>query len=125
MRLLGKAINRVRYWFARHEMWVLETARDVPILSMIAIGTLFIWFFIPAIFLAPFVALAFENESSIGIFAMAAIGAPLLVAGFIWLFEWYLIGVTLIFGGQSMADKKAKDLELQLTFLERNRERLQ
>ncbi|MEM1050002.1 MAG: hypothetical protein AAGL24_27850 [Pseudomonadota bacterium] len=48
-----------------------------------------------------------------------------MVACSIWLFEWYLIGVTLMLGGKSMADKKAKDLDFHLAFLERDRERLQ
>ncbi|MEM1050001.1 MAG: hypothetical protein AAGL24_27845 [Pseudomonadota bacterium] len=53
MRALSKVINRVRYWIARHEIWVLEIARDAPILSMFPVGTLFLWLFIPSILLSP------------------------------------------------------------------------
>lgn len=66
-----------------------------------------------------------ENDYSIGIYTIMVIGTPIMVACSIWLFEWYLIGVTLMLGGKSMADKKAKDLDFHLAFLERDRERLQ
>lgn len=125
MRALSKAINRVRYWIVRHEMWALEIARDAPILSIFPIATLFLWLFVPTIPLASIAMWSIVNDYPIGLLVVSVPAMVLVVAIGIWMFEWYLIGLTLFFGGKSMAAKKAKDLDLQRAFLARNRERLQ
>ena len=103
--------------FTRHEMWALKASRKVPIFSLFAFGTLWIWFFVPMIPIGIFSVFLLENAGVLGavINMVIGIGGLALIAP--WFFRWYFVCAGLMFGRKKMAQKKEDDISARLTRL--------
>ncbi len=109
-----------RLWkrFLRHELWAIQTARRIGILSIFIHATLWIWAFLPTIVAVILIALAYESAPQFwDAFHIPGVRIVVSILGLIvgttamiviapWYFGWYFICVGLMFGKGKMAAAK-------------------
>lgn len=129
MRKFDPVVFWVKLNFTRHEIWVLTVARRFPPFALFAMGTLFVWGFVPAILIAPLsLALMAPISLVLGSYAFIVwaivsfvIGMPILFFLVVilspWYFRWYFVCAGLFLGRKKMAQKKEDDLNKRLARL--------
>ncbi|WP_136656506.1 hypothetical protein [Nitratireductor sp. XY-223] len=113
-------LTGIRRAFLRHQLWVVNWSLELPVISTLFVGTLFVWFVAPALVLSPLYIYLIHNgflgngnlvANTVVIF-FSGVAA---VALFVWLWEWYLISVCLMFGAKQPAFRKQEELQMELS----------
>jgi len=112
---MSKLWLKLKFYFVKHEFWVLNWAAQIPLLALFVAATLWIWLFLPAIILTlslVIISIMFDNSSVFEQFAIATspLNIALLLLITLWFFRWYFICVALMFGKTKLAANKRADL---------------
>lgn len=86
----------------------------VPFAAIFLFATLWPWFLVPALILAPLFILAVEMGGVVGAIFSLCIGFAALFLVGLWFFPWSFLCVGLMFGRPRLAQVMADDLEARL-----------
>jgi hypothetical protein len=111
---MSKFWHRITYYRHRSELWALGLAMQVPLLAVLPIGivVVFWWVIAPLPIVLPIILLL-ENLGPFGAIVSAFLGIPALAVLLLvtpWFFGWYGIAVSLMFGRFTTAKAKEKAL---------------
>ncbi|CTQ55025.1 hypothetical protein LP7551_03565 [Roseibium album] len=97
---------------------MLRNTEKFPILSLFVFGTLWIWFFLPALLFGIPLTLLLENLGIFGKAIQFVLGFGGMVFLVPWFFRWYFICLGLMFGGGTLAQAKEKEISSRLQRLQ-------
>jgi hypothetical protein len=106
--------SAVKTRFLRHEAWALQCAMRFPFFAIFILATLWPWFLVPALVLAPLFIFAIETCGVVGAILGLCMGAAGLLLVSLWVFPWCVLCVGLMLGRPRMAQVKADELEARL-----------
>lgn len=112
--IFSNLLQSLQIRFIRHEIWALKASRKIPIFSLFAFGTLWIWFFVPMIPIGFFSIFLLENAGVLGAVVNTVIGIGGLALIAPWFFRWYFVCAGLMFGRKKMAQAKEEDTSARL-----------
>ena len=112
---LGATASWLFALFTRHELWVMKRAMAIPFISIYFFATLWVWWIFPMIPIG--VLLDRINDNAVGEVVQEAVTLSVTVGWFIWMARWWLICVSLMFGGRKMAQTRQKELHERLAWL--------
>ncbi|EEA93643.1 hypothetical protein [Pseudovibrio sp. JE062] len=100
--------------FTQHELWAINFALLRPQLSLFGAASLWVWIFPPLLSLGLLLGYMMENFPAAGSVVNLVIGLPGLLILAYWVFRWYFICLTLMFGRRTMAEKKRAEVNARI-----------
>lgn len=95
-------------------MWALKVARKIPIFSLFAFGTLWVWLFVPMIPIGIISIYLLENAGILGAIVNMVVGIGGLALIAPWFFRWYFVCAGLMFGRKKMFQAKEDETSARL-----------
>jgi cell division protein FtsW (lipid II flippase) len=112
--MFKRAFLSLRLRFTLHEAWALRNAEKLPLFSIFVFGTLWVWFFIPALFFGVPLTLLLVSLGPLGNAIYFSLGFGGMVFLVPWFFRWYFICLGLMFGSGTLARAKEKEISSRL-----------
>ena len=108
---MKSVIVQIEKQYLRHQLWALQWALKIPLLSIFFLFTLNLWWIIPAIPLS-FLTLYLLYASQLFLASLVfVLGLLLLLSPYFSFFEWYCLSIGLMIGTGASAQAKHGDIE--------------
>ena len=115
--IISHLMHSLKLSFTRHEVWALKASRKVPIFSLFAFGTLWVWCLIPMIPIGMLSIFLMEKTGIFGAIVNMVLGIGGLAFIAPWFFRWYFVCASLMFGRTKTAQAKEDNISARLNRL--------
>lgn len=97
--------------FFRHELWVLRCSIDWPLLALLFLGTLNLWWVLPGFVFSLLGILLFVNGFTAMAIIVGALGVLVILPAVVRILEWDFIAMGLMLGTGASARTRLAELE--------------